>query len=94
MIEEGIEMLREEKLEEIGKVAHYFTKIEVAVIDLTAPLSVGDKIAIKGATTDLEQTVESMQIEHENVQTAEAGDSVGLKVKDRVRETDVVYKIV
>ena len=87
-------MLREERLEEIGKVAHYFTKIEVAVIDLTAPLSVGDKIAIKGATTDLEQTVDSMQIEHENVQTAKAGDSVGLKVKDRVRETDVVYKIV
>ena len=94
MIEEGIEMLREEKLEEIGKVAHYFTKIEVAVIDLTAPLLVGDKIAIKGATTDLEQTVDSMQIEHENVQQAKAGDSVGLKVKDRVRETDVVYKIV
>ena len=94
MIEEGIEMLREEKLEEIGKVAHYFTKIGVAVIDLTAPLSVGDKIAIKGATTDLEQTVDSMQIEHENVQAARAGDSVGLKVKDRVRETDVVYKIV
>ena len=93
MIGEGIEMLREEKLKEIGKVAHYFTKIEVAVIDLTAPLSVGDKIAIKGATTDIEQTVDSMQIEHENVQTARAGDSVGLKVKDRVRETDVVYKV-
>ena len=87
-------MLREERLEEIGKIAHYFTKIGVAVIDLTAPLSVGDKIAVKGATTDLEQTVESMQIEHENVEAAKAGDSVGLKVKGRVRESDAVYKVV
>lgn len=87
-------MLREEGLEELGKVTHYFAKIEVAVIDLTAPLSVGDKIAIKGATTDLEQKVESMQIEHENVTTAKAGQSIGLKVKERVRESDVVYKIV
>jgi translation elongation factor EF-1alpha len=89
-----MEMLREEKLEEIGKVAHYFTKIEVAVIDLTAPLSVGDRITIKGATTDFEQTVDSMQIEHENVETAKAGDSIGLRVDNRVREGDVVYKIV
>lgn len=89
-----MEMLREERLEEVGKVAHYFTKIEVAVVDLTAPLSVGDRISIKGATTDLEQTVDSMQIEHEDVTTAKAGDSVGLKVKERVREGDVVYKIV
>lgn len=89
-----MEMAREERLEEVGKVNHYFTKIDVAVVDLTAPLSVGDKIAIKGATTDLEQTVDSMQIEHENVTTAKAGQSIGLKVKERVRESDVVYKIV
>jgi len=89
-----MEMAREERLEEVGKVTHYFTKIDVAVVDLTAPLSVGDKIAIKGATTDLEQTVDSMQIEHENVTTAKAGQSIGLKVKERVRESDVVYKIV
>lgn len=89
-----MEMLREEKLEEVGKVSHYFTKIGVAVIDLTAPLSVGDRITIKGVTTDLEQTVDSMQIEHENVTTAKAGQSIGLKVKERVRESDVVYKIV
>jgi F0F1-type ATP synthase beta subunit len=89
-----MQLLREERLEEVGKVTHYFAKIDVAVVDLTAPLSVGDKIAIKGATTDLEQTVESMQIEHENVTTAKAGQSIGLKVKERVRESDVVYKIV
>ena len=87
-------MQREERLEEVGKVTHYFTKIEVAVVDLTAPLSAGDRIAIKGATTDLEQTVESIQIEHEDVTTAKAGQSIGLKVKERVRENDVVYKIV
>jgi putative protease len=89
-----MEMQREEKLEEVGKVAHYFTHIEVAVIDLTGKLSVGDRITIKGATTDFEQTVESMQIEHEDITTAKAGDSIGLKVKKRVRESDVVYKIV
>lgn len=89
-----MEMLREERLEEVGKISHYFVKIEVAVIDLTAPLSVGDSITIKGATTDFEQTVDSMQIEHENVKTAKAGDSIGLKVKERVRESDLVYKIV
>ena len=89
-----MEMLREERLEEVGKISHYFAKIEVAVIDLTAPLSVGDSITIKGATTDFEQTVDSMQIEHENVKTAKAGDSIGLKVKERVRESDIVYKIV
>jgi translation elongation factor EF-1alpha len=94
MLRRVMEMLREEKLEEVGKVAHYFTKIEVAVIDLTAPLSVGDRITIKGATTDFEQTVDSMQIEHENVKAAKAGDSIGVKVKERVRESDVVYKIV
>ena len=87
-------MLREEKLEEIGKISHYFSKIEVAIVDLTAPLSVGDRITMKGVTTDFEQTVESMQIEHENVKTAKAGDSIGLKVKERVREGDIVYKII
>ena len=87
-------MLREEKLEEVGMISHYFSKIEVAIVDLTAPLSVGDRITTKGVTTDFEQTVESMQIEHENVKSAKAGDSIGLKVKERVREGDIVYKII
>jgi len=86
-------MLHEEKLEEVGKISHYFSKIEVAIVDLTAPISVGDRITMKGVTTDFEQTVESMQIEHESVKTAKAGDSIGLKVKERVREGDIVYKI-
>lgn len=84
----------EEEKKLIGKIAHYYTKINVAVIDLTGTLSVGDEIAIEGLTTNIKQKVDSMQIEHKNVETARAGDSIGLKVVDRVRETDSVYKIV
>ncbi len=83
----------ERELVEVGRVSHYFTRINVAVIELKAPLAVGDRILIKGSTTDLEQVVESMQIEHENVPKAEAGQSIGLRVNDRVRENDTVYKI-
>jgi len=86
--------LSDEELVEVGRVTHYFTKISVAVVELSAPLAVGDRIRIRGPTTDFEQTVESMQIEHENVERAEAGQSIGLKVKERVREKDRVYKIV
>ena len=83
----------EKELVEIGRVSHYFSKISVAVIELKAPLAVGNRILIKGSTSDIEQAVDSMQIEHENVQRAEAGQSIGLKVKERVRENDVVYKV-
>ena len=82
----------EENLVEVGRVTHYFTKIGVAVVELKAPLTVGDRIVIRGPTTDFEQVVESMQIEHKNVQRAEAGQSIGLKVAQRVREKDIVYK--
>jgi len=84
----------EEKPEEIGKITHFFSKINVAVVELTDTLNVGDKIHIMGPTTDFEQTVDSMQIEHENVKTAKKGQSIGLKVNERVRENDTVYKIV
>ncbi len=79
--------------EKIGDVAHYFTDIEVAIIDLVDDLKLGDKIRVVGATTDFEQDVTSMQIEHEEVAKAGSGDSIGLKVKKRVREGDEVYKI-
>ncbi len=79
--------------EEIGIIANYFSKISVAVVDLTAPLSVGEKIIIKGSTTNFEQTVDSMQIEHQNIESAESGQSIGLKVADNVRKGDKVYKI-
>jgi len=80
--------------EEIGKVSDYFHKIGVAAIELThGTLSVGDTIRIKGHTTDFTQVIESMQIEHQNVQTAKAGDSIGIKAKDHVRDHDKVYKV-
>jgi len=83
-----------EELQEVGRVAHFFTRISVAVIELTDTISVGDRILIKGPTTNLEQTVDSMEIEHEKVQRAVASQSIGMKVKGRVRGSDVVYKIV
>jgi len=84
----------EEEKKLIGKIAHYYSKIGVAVIDLEDELSVGDEISIEGATTNVRQKVESMQVEHSNIETAKAGDSVGLKVIDRVREQDAVYKVI
>ena len=85
-------MLSEEDIIEVGHVSHFFSKIGVAVLELTAPLSVGDKILVKGPSTDFEQSVESMQVEHENIQRAEAGQSVGLKLVQHARERDLVYK--
>ena len=79
--------------EVIGTVSDFFAHPVVAAIELTAPLKVGDKIRIKGHTTDLELTVQSMQIEHENVNEAKAGDSIGVKVSEHVRKHDTVYKI-
>jgi putative protease len=86
------EDMSEENIVEVGRVAHFFSKINVAVIELKAPMKVGDTIVFKGPNTDFEQVVDSIQIEHENVQQAETGQSVGLKVLQRVRETDKVYK--
>ena len=84
--------MSEEELAEVGKITHFFSKISVAVIELKAPLKVGDTIVVKGPTTDFQQVVDSMQIEHENVQKAIAGQSIGLRVAQRVRETDAVFK--
>jgi len=84
--------LSEEDIVEIGRITHFFSKINVAVIELKAPLKVGDTIVVKGPTTDFQQVVESMQIEHKNVLTGEAGQGIGLKVIQRVRETDIVYR--
>lgn len=78
----------------VGKVTHYFTKISVAVVELLDELKIGDRISIEGATTNFQQTVGSMQIEHKNVEVATAGQAIGLKVDQRVREGDAVYKLV
>jgi putative protease len=78
----------------VGKVSHYYPKIGVAVVEVLDEIKVGDRISIEGATTNFEQTVESMEIEHKKIEVAKPGDSIGLKVIDRVRERDNVYKIV
>ena len=79
--------------EMIGTVSDFFAHPVVAGIELTASLNVGDKIQIKGHTTDLKMEVGSMQINNQNVTEAKAGDSIGIKVTDRVRAGDSVYKI-
>ncbi len=84
--------MAEEKL--IGKITHYFGNINVGILELSDQLEVGNKIHFKGATTDFEQTVDSMQIEHQSVQSAKSGDAVGIKVAEKVKENDQVYKII
>ncbi|TAL46660.1 translation elongation factor-like protein [archaeon] len=78
----------------VGKISHYFSKIGVAVVVLEDTLSPGDRISIEGATTNIQQNVDSMQVEHKEVEMARKGDSVGMKVSDRVRPGDLVYKII
>lgn len=78
----------------VGIVTDYFAKINVAALEITDDaLHVGDTIHIKGHTTDLQQTVDSMQIEKHSVPVANKGDKIGIKVKDRVREHDTVFKV-
>lgn len=80
---------------QVGRVSRYFGKVGVAAIEIQAgDLHVGDTIRIRGKNTDFSQVVESMQLEHEVVQNAIAGQLVGIKVQERVRERDLVYKVV
>ena len=80
--------------EKIGIVEHFFNKVSVAAIKITdGELKIGDTIHIVGAHTDLTQKIDSMEIDRNPVEKVAAGDSVGIKVKDRVREHDVVYKL-
>lgn len=78
---------------EIGRVTNYFSRIGVAVIELTAPLQSGDKVRIQGGTRDFEQKVESMQVEHEPIEKAEAGQEIAIKVDQKVRTNDLVYRV-
>jgi translation elongation factor EF-Tu-like GTPase len=79
----------------VGEVIKYFGKIGVAAIRLSeGSLKVGDTIHMVGHTTDITQTIDSMQIENKNVQEAGPGADIGIKTKDRVREHDIVYKVV
>lgn len=80
---------------QVGKVTHYFAKIGVAVIEVTeGSIKVGDEIHVKGHTSDFKQKVSSMQIEHEKVELAEPGQSIGVKVNEPVRANDSVYKAI
>lgn len=81
---------KKEKL--VGKIIHYYDHISVGIVKITKePLKVGQKIHIKGTTTDFEQEIKSMQIEHEQVSEAKKGKVIGLKTKEKVREGDLVY---
>jgi translation elongation factor EF-1alpha len=77
----------------IGKVTHFFSKINVAGIQLSDTLKVGEKISIEGATTNFEENIDSMQIDNKSVTVAKAGDLIGIKVKDKTRVGDDVYLI-
>ena len=80
--------------EEIGKITHYFSKVNVGILDLSkGTLKVGDTIHIKGHTTDFFQKVESMQVEHAPVDSVKPGEPVGMKVENPVRENDIVFKV-
>ena len=86
--------MAEARMEQIGNVAGFFAHVGATVVELTASLRVGDRIYIKGHTTDFQQAVTSMQVDRQDVQEAAAGQSVGLKVDQRCRQHDVVYKLV
>jgi hypothetical protein len=76
----------------IGKVTHYFSHLSVAAVAITAPLAVGERIHIRGHTTDWEQTVDSMQVDHQAVASAAPGDDVALKVDGHVRDHDLIFR--
>ncbi len=78
---------------QVGVISAFFARPVVAGIDLTASIKVGDKLHIDGHTTDLEFVVQSMQIDNTDVQEGKTGDSIGIKVPDRVRRGDKVYKV-
>ena len=78
---------------EVGKVVHWYDKLGVAIIELSAPLSAGDTVKFKHGDQEFQQAITSMQVEHQAVQSAKPGDSVGVKTDQKVREGTVVYKI-
>ncbi len=77
----------------IGKVAHFYGKISVAVVELSGSLKVGEKIKFKRGEEEFEQTVDSMQVEHQNIQEAKAGQAVGLKTVQPTHEGAEVYRL-
>ena len=86
--------MAEPRMEEVGRVGGFFAHPSVAVIELTAPLKIGDTVYIKGHTTDFQQVVESLQIDRTTVREGQPAQSVGLKVTARARKHDLVYRLV
>ena len=80
--------------EKVGEVFNFFSKPSVAAIEVTGEINVGDKLLFSGATSDFEMVIKSMQIEGENVETVKKGQQVGIKVPERVRPGDEVFKII
>ena len=81
------------KEKHVGNVSSYFSHVGVAAIKLSSGLKVGDKVHIKGHTTDFEEKVEGMQIERKDVKKAKKGDHIGIKVPEKVRPSDKVYLV-
>ena len=80
--------------QEVGRITHYFSKINVGVLELSkGELHVGDTIHFKGHTSDFYQKVESIQVENNSVDSAKPGEPVGIKVESPVRENDIVFKV-
>ena len=86
-------MKEKAKEKEIGRVSSYFSHVGVAAIKLSGKLKVGDKVHVKGATTDFEIPVKSIQIERKDVKTAKKGDHIGIKVPEKVRPNDRVFLV-
>jgi len=78
---------------QIGMITNYFSKIGVAVVELTGTIELGDEIRVVGGDREFTQTVESMQIEHEPIERAEAGQEVAIKLEQKARANDLVYKL-
>ena len=86
-------MKEKAKEKEIGRVSSYFSHVSVAAIKLSGKLKIGDKVHVKGATTDFEIPVKSIQIERKDVKTAKKGDHIGIKVPEKVRPNDRVFLV-
>jgi putative protease len=93
-VKKSLSISKGASLEEVGIITHFFPKVDAAVVKITkGALSVGDSIVIKGHTSDFKEKVLSIQLDHEPIQNAKKGMEIGLKVKAKVREHDVVYRV-
>jgi len=87
-------MAKEKEEKPIGEVTHYFKNIDVAIVKFSKAVDAGESIRFKGATTDFTHKIESMQFDHKDIDKAKKGQEVGIKVGERVRTGDKVYKVV